>query len=139
MAKRKRGSTPDLFFMAYSKTEVYDWIMHRKEINLGEKVIYARLIRYMGKNDAAWPGIETLSKELVLGTRTIQRALRNLEKLGLITIEFRDNRSSLYRINRNKTGTAYQWMAEDQEFKLKNTKYPGAKLAPPWCQNDTQK
>ena len=50
---------------------------------------------------ACWPGVRTIAKELNLSPRTVQRALRDLERLGLIQSQPR------YRENGSCTSNRY--------------------------------
>ncbi|HEC60804.1 MAG TPA: helix-turn-helix domain-containing protein [bacterium] len=54
------------------------------------------LAYHAGKSDRCFPSIPTLSRECCLNPSTVRRALRNLERLGLIHTAPRDHRSSIY-------------------------------------------
>ena len=57
---------------------------------------------------SCWPGIKTIAGELGLSTRTVQRALDDLEDAGLIVKKQRRRKngsltSNLYRLTKRKT------------------------------------
>lgn len=62
-------------------------IERHPELTPAAKLVYARLLRYSGKNGRAYPKQETLAAVLGCGIRTIRRGISQLEKLGFIEIE----------------------------------------------------
>ena len=59
-------------------------ILRNSEISPSEKLVLARLIQYSGDNGRAWPRVETLAAEVGLGTRQVQKCLKELESNHLI-------------------------------------------------------
>lgn len=57
--------------------------------------VYMYLRECVNRDGTCWPGVKTIGKDLKLSPRTVQRALIDLEKAGLVTREarFRDNGS----------------------------------------------
>lgn len=60
------------------------------------KLVYLYLYDRQDKEKKAWPGLNTIAKDLSLSRSTVKRAIRDLEKAGLIRKEphFRDNGSA---------------------------------------------
>lgn len=60
------------------------------------KLVYIYLHDRMDKEKKAWPGLNTIAKDLSLSRSTVKRAIRDLEKAELIRKEphFRDNGSA---------------------------------------------
>jgi hypothetical protein len=61
----------------------------QSELPAGAKLIYARLCRFAGKKNFAWPTPETLGREVGLCKRQTQKHLRTLERKGFIRREER--------------------------------------------------
>lgn len=111
--KRKKAARPkgtiSLKAIYYSNTILPDWLMVRDDLNLTEKIIYARLVRYQGHNKFAWPAIETLAKDCGMSRATIKRCFVRLEKVGVLKKE-RTGRTSKYYLNQEPGSTAYEWI-----------------------------
>lgn len=60
------------------------------------KLVYLYLYDRQDKEKKAWPGLNTIAKDLSLSRSTVKRAIRDLEKAELIRKEphFRDNGSA---------------------------------------------
>ena len=60
------------------------------------KLVYLYLYDRMDKEKKAWPGLNTIAKDLSVSRSTVKRAIRDLEKAGLIRKEphFRENGSA---------------------------------------------
>src|SRR5579884_2260536 len=85
-----------------------DWLFERKEITLGAKCCYARLTRFAGKNDECWAGQDQIAAKLGTSVRQVQRYIAELERHGLIFIEYRGmGRTSIYRFPK------HEWMVLD--------------------------
>jgi len=61
-----------------------NWLLKRPEVSMAAKLTYARLGQYAGKDGEAFPKIETLAEELGASKSTVERALLELKKAGLI-------------------------------------------------------
>ena len=61
-----------------------DPIFRCPDLSTGEKLCYARLLRYCGAQDTAHPKIRTLSAELNIKARQVRNLLKGLEKKGFI-------------------------------------------------------
>lgn len=64
-----------------------NWLLKRKEISLGAKAVYARLLQYKGKNDYAYPKRQTLSEELGIQIRVVDRFINELTNNNLIVVK----------------------------------------------------
>ena len=60
------------------------------------KLVYIYLHDRMDKEKMAWPGLNTIAKDLSLSRSTVKRAVKDLEKAGLIRKEphYRENGSA---------------------------------------------
>jgi len=84
----------------------FNFIYGEEELPHRAKTVYIYLRDRSNREGACWPGVKTVARELNLSTRTVQRALRDLEQVGLVTIQerFRENgshTSNLYIIKKN--------------------------------------
>jgi len=62
-------------------------IMRRRDLSATAKLLYARLLQYQGKNDVAWPSINTLAAEIGITGRCVITHLKALKDAKLITVE----------------------------------------------------
>ena len=51
------------------------------------------------QSQTAWPSISTLAKRCSLTTRSVQRIIKQLQELGLISVEQRNSTSNVYRFH----------------------------------------
>lgn len=60
------------------------------------KLVYLYFHDRMDKERKAWPGVKTIARDLSLSRSTVKRAIKDLEKTGLIRKEprYRDNGSA---------------------------------------------
>ncbi len=60
------------------------------------KLVYLYLHDRQDKEKKTWPGLNTIAKDLSLSRSTVKRAVKDLERAGLIRKEphFRDNGSA---------------------------------------------
>ncbi|MBY0453755.1 MAG: helix-turn-helix domain-containing protein [Burkholderiaceae bacterium] len=63
-----------------------------------QKYVYLTLASHAGVSGLCWPRVDTLVRETGLKIRTVQRALTNLKKAGLVKFQERSGRSTLYWI-----------------------------------------
>ena len=70
--------------------------LYRMELPHRAKLVYLYLYDRQDKEKKAWPGLNTIAKDLSLSRSTVKRAIRDLEKAELIRKEphFRDNGSA---------------------------------------------
>lgn len=60
------------------------------------KLVYLYLFDRMDNERKAWPGLNTIAADLSLSRSTVKRAVKDLEKAGLIEkkVHYRENGSS---------------------------------------------
>ncbi len=75
--------------------------LYKADIPHRAKVVYIYLYDRMDKEKKAWPGIKTIADDLSISRSTVKRAIKDLEKLGLIRKE------SHYRENGSATSNRY--------------------------------
>jgi hypothetical protein len=76
-----------------------NWLQRRRGISPGAKLAYARLAQYADKKSGiAWPARKTLSAELGISARQVDRYITELEDSALIHVTRRgDRETNLYR------------------------------------------
>ena len=82
-------------------------LIDRTDLNIYEKMLYACLARHAGNKEYAYPGLETLAKELgIKDTRTIVKYTKSLVDKGLVVIKKLKGKSNrYYLINVEKVPT----------------------------------
>lgn len=70
--------------------------IYRSELPHRAKLVYIYLYDRMDKERKSWPGINTIAKDLSVSRSTVKRAVKDLERAGLIQKEphFRENGSA---------------------------------------------
>jgi predicted transcriptional regulator len=63
-----------------------NWLLKSTDISSSEKLTYARLCQFSGKDGRCFPKIETIGQEIGLEDRQVQRNLQRLEEVGLIQV-----------------------------------------------------
>lgn len=71
----------------YNGIYVPDGIYQHEDLTPTTKLVYARLLRYSGKNGKAYPKQTTIAKELSVSVRTIQNSIKQLIEFQLIEVE----------------------------------------------------
>lgn len=66
-----------------------DWLERRPDVLPGTKLAYARLARYAGQKDRAYPRMATLARAIGVSERQAQRYVQQLVDLKLIEVELR--------------------------------------------------
>ena len=79
----------------------YNFIYGEDNLPHRAKAVYIYLRDRSNKEGVCWPGIKTIARELKLSPRTVQRAIRDLEKAGLVARQCR------YRQNGSLTSNLY--------------------------------
>ena len=81
-------------------TGVPNFILESKEISVGAKLIYAMLLKYAREMDECFPGQDRLAKDIGNGERSVRRWLKELQRVGLVTIKQRgQGRPNLYTVH----------------------------------------
>ena len=86
----------------------FNFIYAEEHLSHREKTVYIYLRDRADASGVCWPGIKTIASELGMSTRTVQRALDDLEDAGLIVKKQRRRKngsltSNLYRLTKRKT------------------------------------
>ena len=70
--------------------------LYRTELPHRAKLVYIYLFDRMDKEHKAWPGLNTIARELSLSRSTVKRAIRDLEQAELLKKEahYRENGSA---------------------------------------------
>lgn len=85
----------------------FNFIYAEEQLTHRAKSVYVYLRDRSDASGVCWPGIKTIAGELGLSTRTVQRALDDLEDAGLIVKKQRRRKngsltSNLYRLTSRK-------------------------------------
>lgn len=70
-------------------TQVPNFILMNKKLNIGAKITYAMLLKYAWYDDHCFPGQATLAKDIGSSERSVRSYLKALEVSGYITIKQR--------------------------------------------------
>ena len=95
----------------------FNFIYAEEELGHRAKTVYVYLRDRSDASGVCWPGIKTIARELELSSRTVQRALGDLEHEGLL--EKRQRR----RRNGSLTSNLYRLKTKDEQ----ETSQPSAK------------
>lgn len=70
--------------------------IYKSDVPHRAKLVYIYLFDRCDKEGKAWPGLNTMAKDLSLSRSTVKRAVKDLEKAGFIKKEphYRDNGSA---------------------------------------------
>ena len=75
-------------------------VAQRRDLTCAEKLVIAILVTRIGENGFCWPGIRRIAEDAGVATSTVQRAVEDLKKKGLIDIESGGSgHSNHYRLN----------------------------------------
>jgi len=81
-------------------TGVPNFILESKEISVGAKLIYSMLLKYARELDDCFPGQQRLADDIGNSERSVRTWLKELEKVGLISIKQRgQGRPNLYTVH----------------------------------------
>ena len=72
-----------------------------EEISQRAKLVYIYLYDRCDKEKKAWPSIKRIAKDLSMSDKTVRRAIKDLEKAGLVRKEY------AYRKNGSCTSNRY--------------------------------
>ena len=82
--------------------------IYGEELPHRAKAVYVYLRDRADASGICWPGVKTIARELKLSPRTVQRALRDLERAGLISCQPR------FRANGSLTSNQYRLKESDE-------------------------
>lgn len=86
----------------------YNFIYREDDLPHRAKTVYVYLRDRSNKEGVCWPGVKTIARELKLSPRTVQRAIRDLEKAGLVARQYR------YRENGSHSSNLYRLVRENE-------------------------
>lgn len=76
-----------------------EWSYSVQGISPTAKAILANLAHHADQVGRCWPAVDTICAETGLSRRTVQQNIRSMADSGLLTIQERTGRSSIYRLN----------------------------------------
>ena len=72
-----------------------------RRLSHGARLTYVLLLKYAWQEGSCFPGVERLAEELEVERKSVMRYTRQLQRLGLITIERRGRgKTNVYHINK---------------------------------------
>ena len=77
-------------------------LLDRQDLNIYEKMIYIVIVRFVDKEDKAFPSVPTIAKKGSMSERQVQAVINSLVKKGLLKKESRINKD-----NKSKTSNLY--------------------------------
>lgn len=66
------------------------------------KLVYIYLYDRCDKENKAWPSVKTIARELSISDKTVRRAVKDLEKAGLVRKEYKKRANLLVKSLRNR-------------------------------------
>lgn len=78
----------------------YRKLNDRDELPSRAKLVYIYLYDRCDKERKAWPSVKTIAKELSISDKTVRRAIKDLEKAGLIRKEYAKRKNGSFTSNR---------------------------------------
>jgi len=80
-------------------TQQPNFILRNADLSTNAKVVYALLLGYAWNNDLCFPGQERLAEHMGTHVATVSRAIAELEKFELISVERRgQGKTNFYTI-----------------------------------------
>ena len=89
----------------------FNFIYAEEELGHRAKTVYVYLRDRSDASGVCWPGIKTIARELELSPRTVQRALGDLERAGLV------EKCQRHRKNGSLTSNLYRLKMKDEQEK----------------------
>ena len=71
-----------------------------EELPSRAKLVYIYLYDRCDKEKKAWPSVKRIAKDLSISVNTVRRAIKDLEKAGLIKKEYAYRKNGSYTSNR---------------------------------------
>lgn len=78
----------------------YRKLYERDELTSRVKLVYIYLYDRCDAERKAWPSVKTIAKELSISDKTVRRAIKDLEKAGLIRKEYAKRKNGSFTSNR---------------------------------------
>ena len=89
----------------------FNVIYAEEELDHRATTVYIALRERTDASGGCWPGIKTIARELELSPRTVQRALGDLERAGLV------EKHQRHRKNGSLTSNLYRLQMKDEQEK----------------------
>lgn len=80
------------------RDHVEEFVMRTFDLSFTAVILYGRLIDRCGPRGHCWPGQATLARDMRRSVRSVQAAIQDLKKAGLIAVENGGRRSNIYRL-----------------------------------------
>jgi hypothetical protein len=101
------------------------WLLERRELSEGAKLLYAQLASLAGKRGTCWPRREWLARKFGWSLATLKRKLRELTEIPLIEIEQRGS----HRTATGKSGRSARYWFVDNPWIPGASKIGGSRLS----------
>lgn len=101
-----------------------------------QKLVLISLADQANDDGVSWPGVTSMAKRTCLAERSVQRALRELVALGLVSIKERPGRSSVYVVT--VRGVTESPPPESHPKGVSQSHPRGDRESPGGCHSDTQ-
>lgn len=100
-----------------------NWILRCKELTASDKLVYARLSQYAGKNGECYPKQETIAEECGMGERTVVTSIKSLVEHGFLEVERRGQGKTncYYFLENGLFNTAIQDVQNRQNTNCENS------------------
>ena len=86
-------------------TMVPNFLLDSNAVSPGAKLAYALLLRYAWQNDYCYPSQELVAENMGVTSRSLITYLKELQKVGWITVERRgQGKSNIYELDLKPTG-----------------------------------
>ncbi|KAF0234923.1 MAG: hypothetical protein FD177_486 [Desulfovibrionaceae bacterium] len=80
------------------RDHVEEFVMRTFDLSFSAVILYGCLIKRCGPRGHCWPGQATLARDMRRSVRSVQAAIQDLKKAGLIAVENGGRRSNIYRL-----------------------------------------
>jgi hypothetical protein len=74
-------------------------VMRDQELSIGAKALYSYICSFAGAGESAWPGRETICKELGITKNTFAKYLNELKKENYVSVSQRKNEKGIFSYN----------------------------------------
>lgn len=85
--------------MSYYYGKMPDWASSLKGLSANAKCIATTLLFLAGDKEVAWPSVPYLEKKYRISRSTANRALGELKKLKLVTVQYKKGSPNVYNVS----------------------------------------